>query len=290
MLVMAELTDASKYEIVIERSSGWLKIPWHELWEYRDLLFLLVQRDFISRYKQTILGPLWHLFQPLLTTAVFVIFARAAGISTDGIPAPLFYLCGLLVWNYFSQNITNGGATFVNNAHLFGKVYFPRLIVPISVVIANLVAVALQAIPFLLVLGYYQFFTHGAYQFHLTWLTLLLPLPLIQTCLLSLGISLWMSAATAKFRDLVHLNQYIVQIWMFATPVIYPISRVPIQWRWINWANPVSVPVEAFRLCLLGHGTLELHEIVISSLITLALLLSGIGIFQRVERTVIDIV
>jgi lipopolysaccharide transport system permease protein len=290
MLVMAELTGESKYEIVIERSTGWLKIPWHELWDYRDLLYLLVQRDFISRYKQTILGPLWHLIQPLLTTVVFVIFARAAHIPTDSIPAPLFFLCGLLVWNYFNQNITTGGATFVNNAHLFGKVYFPRLIVPISIVIANLVAVALQAIPFLLVLGYYKFFTHSLDQMHLTWLILLFPLPLIQTCLLSLGIGLWMSAGTAKFRDLVHLNQYIVQIWMFATPVLYPLSIVPAHWRWVNWVNPVSVPVEAFRLCLFGQGSLEPHEIVLSILMTLFLLLSGIAIFQRVERTVIDIV
>ena len=287
---MAELIGEAKYEIVIERSTGWLKVPWQELWDYRDLLVLLVQRDFISRYKQTILGPLWHLLQPLLTTAVFVIFARAVGISTEGIPRPLFFLCGLLMWNYFSQNITTGGATFVNNSHLFGKVYFPRLIVPISVVIANLVAVALQAVPFLIFLGYYKFFTHELDDIHLTWGILLLPLPVIQTCLVSLGISLWMSASTAKFRDLVHLNQYIVQIWMFATPVLYPISIVPSHWRWVNWANPASVPVEAFRLCLFGRGVLEPHEIALSILITLFLLLSGIAIFQRVERTVIDTV
>jgi lipopolysaccharide transport system permease protein len=287
---MAELTGESKYEIVIERSTGWLNVPWHELWDYRDLLYLLVQRDFISRYKQTILGPLWHLLQPLLTTLVFVIFARAAGISTGGLPPPLFFLCGLLLWTYFAQNITTGGATFVNNSHLFGKVYFPRLVVPLSIVIANLVAVALQAVPLLLILAYYKFFTHSLDTIHLTWLILLLPLPLIQTGLLSLGVGLWMSASTAKFRDLVHLNQYIVQIWMFATPVLYPLSLVPVHWRWMNWVNPVSVPVEAFRICLFGRGSLQLHEIVLSNVITLFLLFSGIAIFQRIERTVIDTV
>ena len=286
---MAELNTEAPYEVVIERSTGWLKIPWRELWEYRDLLILLVQRDFISRYKQTILGPVWHLLQPMLTTAIFVVFfSRVAGIPTDGLPPPIFYLCGLLLWNYFAQNITTGGATFVNNSHIFGKVYFPRLIVPVSIVIANLVAFALQVIPFLIFIGYYKLYTHALDKVHLTWLVLLIPLPLLQTALLSLAISLWMSAATAKFRDLVHLNQYIIQIWMFATPIIYPLSKIPAHFRWIVWANPMAVPVQAFRICLLGRGALSATEILLSSVVTLLLLLTGVSLFQRVERTVID--
>lgn len=286
---MAELNTEAPYEIVIERSTGWLKIPWRELWEYRDLLVLLVQRDFISRYKQTLLGPVWHLLQPMLTTAIFVVFfSRVAGIPTDGLPPAVFYLCGLLVWSYFSQNITTGGATFVNNSHIFGKVYFPRLIVPVSIVIANLVAFALQVIPFLICIGYYKLYTHGLDEVHLTWLVLLTPLPLLQAAVLSLAISLWMSAATAKFRDLVHLNQYIIQIWMFATPIIYPLSRFPAHWRWIAWANPMAVPVQGFRICLLGRGDLSATEILLSVLLTLLLLLTGVSLFQRVERTVID--
>src|SRR5882757_3455608 len=142
---MAEVDAPPDYEIVIEASHGWLKIKWDELWEYRDLTLLLVHRDFVSRYKQTALGPLWHILQPLIMALVYtVIFGRIAGISTDGIPQPLFYLCGSLVWNYFAQNITTGGATFVNNAGLFGKVYFPRLVIPISIVVANVIALALQ--------------------------------------------------------------------------------------------------------------------------------------------------
>ena len=286
---MAEVTPATGYEVVIEPSRGWLNLDWRELWAYRDLLVLLVQRDFISRYKQTILGPLWHLIQPVITTAVFVvIFGRIAGISTDEIPQPLFYLCGLLGWNYFSQNISTGGATFVNNAGLFGKVYFPRLIVPVSVIVANLIAFGLQLIPFLAFLAYYKFCTAQADAVRFSWLLLLAPLPLLQTALLSLGVSLWMSASTAKFRDLIHLNQFIIQLWMFATPIIYPLSKVSDRWKWIIWANPMSVPVEAFRICFLGRGTLGPTEIAISALSTLLILATGIAVFQKVEKTVVD--
>jgi len=286
---MAEITAPPTYEIVIQPSRGWLTIDWRELWEYRDLLVLLVQRDFISRYKQTLLGPLWHLLQPVMNAAVyFVIFWLIARIPTDDVPPPLFYLCSQLAWNYFAQNVTIGGATFINNAHLFGKVYFPRLIVPVSVVVANLIAVGLQLVPFILCFAYYRFFTpHGA-TLPLTWWLLLAPLPLFQTALLSLGVSLWMSASTAKYRDLVHLNQYLIQIWMFATPVVWPLSKIPPEWKWIALANPMAVPVEALRICLLGRGTLGATEVIVSILLTLAVLATGIVAFQKVERTVID--
>jgi lipopolysaccharide transport system permease protein len=288
VLLVAHVKSAPGYELIVERSSGWLKVNWRELWEYRDLLVLFVQRDFISRYKQTLLGPAWFLLQPVLTTIVFaVIFGRVAGIPTDGIPGPLFYLCGLLAWNYFSQNITTGGATFVNNSHLFSKVYFPRIMVPVSIVTANLVSFALQCVPFAAFAAYYFLRgQQGAAQ--LTWLALLLPLPLLQIAALSLGVSLWMAASTAKYRDLVHLTAYLTQIWMFATPVIYPLSKVSANWQWLVWANPMSAPVEAFRLCLLGRGTLGATEIGISLAISAALLVTGVTVFQRVERTVVD--
>jgi lipopolysaccharide transport system permease protein len=295
MLVMAEVTTAPstpKYEVLIEPARGWVNLNWRELWEYRDLLYLLVQRDFISRYKQTMLGPLWHLLQPVMNTAVFfVIFGLVAGIPTDGIPKPLFYLCGQLAWNYFSQNVTTGGATFINNAHIFGKVYFPRLIVPISVVVANLIALGLQFIPFLICFVYYEFFANADIP-HPTWLLILTPLPLIQTALFSLGVSLWMSASTAKYRDLVHLNTYIIQIWMFATPVVWPLSKLEKlsePWKILAMANPMAVPVEALRVCLLGvPNVLSATEIIVSLLITLTVLATGIAAFQKVERTVID--
>ena len=286
---MAEVATPPGYEIVIQPSRGWLKIEWRELWEYRDLLVLLVQRDFISRYKQTLLGPLWHLLQPVMNAAVyFVIFGLLAGLSTDGLPPPLFYLCSQLAWNYFAQNVTVGGATFINNAGLFGKVYFPRLLVPVSVVAANLIAVALQFIPLILCFAYYRLLTPHAAALPVTWLVLLAPLPLLQTALLSLGVSLWMSASTAKYRDLVHLNQYLIQIWMFVTPVVWPLSKIPPQWKWIALANPMAVPVEGLRICLLGRGTLGATEIAVSILVTLVVLATGLAAFQKVERTVID--
>jgi lipopolysaccharide transport system permease protein len=289
MLVMAEVDATPEYEIIIEPSQGWLKIRWEELWEYRDLTMLLVQRDFISRYKQTALGPLWHVLQPLVMALVYaVIFGRIAGIPTDGIPMPLFYLCGLLAWNYFAQNITLGGATFINNAGLFGKVYFPRLVVPISIVVANLIALALQVIPFALFYIYYKLSGDHAPTVQMTWTCLLIPLPLLQVAVLSLGVSLLMAASTAKYRDLVHLNQFIIQVWFFVTPIIFPLSKIPQQWHWLVWANPMSVPVEAFRILLLGHGSLQLTEIVISVAITVFTLLAGLLAFQRVERTVVD--
>ena len=288
MLLLADVKSAPGYELIVERSHGWLKVRWRELWDYRDLLLLLVQRDFISRYKQTLLGPLWFLLQPVLTTAVFaIVFGRFAGLPTDGIPGPLFYLCGLLAWNYFSQNITTGGATFVNNAHLFNKVYFPRILVPVSIVVANLVSFALQLVPFVLFAAFY-FLSGKQGAAVLSWAVLLLPLPLLQIAALSLGVSLWMAASTAKYRDLVHLTAYLTQIWMFATPIIYPLSKVSAAWRWVVWANPMSVPVEAFRLCLLGRGTLAPPEVALSLGLTAALLISGIAVFQRVERTVVD--
>jgi lipopolysaccharide transport system permease protein len=286
---MAEVTAAPpEFEVVIQPSHG-VHFPWREMWDYRDLLYVLVQRDFISRYKQTILGPLWHLLQPVITAAVFVVvFGGIAGIPTDGIPRLLFYLCGLLGWSYFSQNITAGGATFVNNAHLFGKVYFPRIIVPVSIILSNLIAFALQLIPFLTCLIYYKLFTHDADNVSVDWRLLLVPLPLFQIAMLSLGVSLWMSASTAKYRDLVHLNQYIIQIWMFATPVFYPLSKVSHHWAWLIWANPMSVPTEAFRICFLGRGTLHPPEIIISVAITILVTATGLFAFQKIERTVVD--
>jgi lipopolysaccharide transport system permease protein len=281
--------ESPQHETIIEPSRGWLSIRWRELWEYRDLLLLLVHRDFVSRYKQTILGPLWFILQPLLTTAIFfVVFGRVAGIPTGGIPAPLFYLCGLLGWNYFSQNVTAAGATFVNNSQLFGKVWFPRLIVPIAVVVANLVSFALQMIPFIACAIYYRLQPETAAAVNPDWRILLAPLPLIHLGVLSLGVSLLISASTAKYRDLVHLTQYLVQLWMFASPIIYPLSRASDKYAWIIHLNPVSVPIESFRITLLGQGHVSQEDVLISVAITLLLFVTGLAAFQKVERTVVD--
>jgi lipopolysaccharide transport system permease protein len=286
---MAEVTAAPDYEIVIERSRSWFGLDWRELWEYRDLLRLLVRRDFLSKYKQTLLGPLWFLVQPLLTTAIFVIiFGRVAGIPTDGIPAPLFYLCSLLAWNYFAQNVTVGATTFTANASLFGKVYFPRLVVPVATVVSNLLAFALQCLPFVAFFIYYKFFTAEGAAIQPDWRIVFAPLLLLQASLFSLGVSLWMSASTAKYRDLVHLNQFIVQLWMFATPVIYPLSKIPPRWEWLAWLNPMAAVVEGFRISLLGRGTLSVGTVIISVAATLLVTLTGIVAFHKAARTAVD--
>jgi lipopolysaccharide transport system permease protein len=285
---MAELAGTSEYEVVIEPKRGWLRLDLRELWEYRDLLVLLLRRDLLARYQQTLLGPVWHLLQPVLTMAVFVIiFARVAGLSTGGVPAPLFYLSGLLAWNYFAQNITTASGTFLNNQGLFSKVWFPRLVVPISAIASNLVSFALQMIPFVIFAAYYAA-VHGVIVF--TWRLALFPFAALHVAAVSLGVGLWMAAFTARYRDLLHLNQFLVQLWMFATPVIYPISKIPARWSWLAWMNPVAAPVEAFRWCLLGGGSFDPRLLGTSLLITGVLLLTGLIAFQRASRSAVDIV
>jgi lipopolysaccharide transport system permease protein len=280
-----------EYEVVIAPARAWDLQSWRELWEYRDLLVLLVRRDYVTRYRQTLLGPAWYVLQPIAMTAVFwVVFARFLGVPTDGAPAPLFFLSGLILWNYFSQNLIVGGATFINNSHVFGKVWFPRTIIPLATIISNLLTVVLQLGPFLLFFAYYKLFTTQAEEVHIGKAVILAPLALLHAALLSLGISLLVAASTARFRDLIHLNQYLVQLWMFATPVIYPLSRVPARWRWLVWGNPVSVPVETLRIALLGRGSLEVGPVIFSGGAALLLLVAGLVTFQRAERTAMDTV
>ena len=277
------------YEVIIEARHGWLRVDFRELWEYRDLLAILVRRDFLAKYKQTVLGPLWFILQPLLSTLVFtVVFNKVAGIGTDGIPPVLFYLCGLLSWGYFSQNITTGSVTFTANAHLFGKVWFPRLVVPIATVVSNLVALGLQFAVFLLFLAW---FAIRGEPVHIGAQCLLIAPLLLITGALSLGLGLLISASTAKYRDLSHLTPIILQLWLFATPVIYPLSKLTGgdgRWAWIAWANPMAPVVEGFRFALLGKGTWEGPMLLVSAVVTVFLLLLGIVAFSQAERTVAD--
>jgi lipopolysaccharide transport system permease protein len=286
---MAEISAQPEYEIVIEPSHGWLAVRWRELWEYRDLLYLLVQRDFLAKYKQTILGPLWFILQPLLTTAIFVlIFTRVAQLPTDGIPAPLFFLCGLVIWNYFAKSVSSGSATFTTNAHIFGKVYFPRLIMPAATVLSNLASFALQLLPFAAMFAWYRLATPFGPELQLSRRMLYMPLLLAQTSLFAFGVSLWLSAASVKYRDLVHLNAFLLQLWMFATPVILPLSRSPKSLGWLVWLNPMAPVVEAFRIALLGRGTLDPGALLASVCLTLFVTFTGIAVFQRSARTAMD--
>lgn len=280
-----------KYEIVIKPTTGFLRLDLKAVWQYRDLLGLLVHRDFVAKYKQTILGPAWFVLQPLLTTLVFtLIFSGVAKIPTDGLPPALFYMCGLLGWNYFAQTFTSTSATLVANAGIFGKVYFPRLVVPLSTVIANMLAFGLQIATFAGFYAYYKLFTPLGGGFGLSGWLVWLPLLLLQTAALSLGVGLWLSALTAKYRDFTFLTPFIVQLWMYATPVIYPLSKIPERWHWLAVLNPMAAIVEAFRLMLLGRGLVVPAYALVSVGLTVVLLGTGLLIFNKVQKTFVDTV
>lgn len=277
-----------EFEIVIRPSRGWFQLGLGDLWHYRDLLLILVQRDFSAKYKQTVLGPVWFVLQPLLTTAVFtVVFGRVAKIPTDGLPPVLFYMAGLVAWNYFAQTFQTTSMTLVTNAAMFGKVYFPRLIVPLATVLSNLIAFALQLGTFLILWLYCKFQMPNA-DFTLSPAVFLFPFLVLQLAALSLGAGLWMTSLTVKYRDFVHLSVFLIQLWMFATPVIYPFSQIPERWRLLAALNPMSIPIEATRLMFLGRGVLEPALLAISLGVTVIILLSGALLFNRVERTFVD--
>lgn len=278
------------YEIILRPETSWINLELKGIWHYRDLLLLMVWRDFSAKYKQTILGPLWFLLQPLLMTLVFtVIFGKVAGLSTDGLPPLLFYLCGQLSWNYFATNFNSNSSTLVTHAALFSKVYFPRLIVPLSALISNLFTFGIQLVLFI---GFYLYFknTSGSAHFGANWRALFLPLILLQTALLSLGVGLILSAITAKYRDLTHILSLLIQLWMYATPVIIPLSKFPEKWRWVLALNPMTTIVESTRLMLLGNGTVHPDHLIYSIAVTLLLLVIGLLVFGRVEKTFVDTV
>lgn len=276
---------------LIRPRRSWLRIPWREIAEYRDLLWIMIRRDFSIRYKQTLLGPAWYVIQPLLHTAVFtVVFARWAKVPTDAVPPPLFYLAGSLIWNYFAQSLSTTANTLVGNASLFGKVYFPRLIIPISKVISGLFGLLIQAVTLAGFWIYFKVFTAAGPTFTLRPTIVLLPVWLLQSGALALGVGLWLSAGSAKYRDLAFVVGFLTQLWMYATPVIWPLSMLPPRAR--TWAvlNPMAVPVEACRSALLGTRPLLSGPAILSGVLTFALLLSGIFVFNRTERSFMDTV
>lgn len=287
---MSEPTpDLPIEEVVIRPSRSWFQLDLKALWHYRDMLRFLVMRDFVSKYKQTILGPAWFVIQPLLMTLVFtVIFGRVAGLSTDGLPQPLFYLCGMLGWTYFATCFQGTSTQLITNANLYRKVYFPRMVVPISVVVSNLIAYAIQLVTFLCFWAYYHFFTDAGESFGIDWTLAFLPLVILQTAAFSLGVGLWMSALTAKYRDLQQISAFLIQVWMYVTPVIYPTSVIPEHLRWLVFLNPMAAIVEAYRGMFLGVATLTTTDVWVSATLTLFVLLSGILIFNRIQRDFVD--
>lgn len=273
---------------IIRNKNGWFDLQLGELWRYRDLIMLFVRRDFVAIYKQTILGPFWFLLQPLISTLVFtVIFGQIAKIPTDGIPQPLFYMSGLVAWNYFSACLSNTSNTFIANAGIFGKVYFPRLAVPVSVVIINLLTFAIQFTLLLMLIFYFSL--RGA-PIHFTNLMFLIPLLIIQMAALGLGLGILVSALTTRYRDLAFVMTFGVQLWMYATPIVYPLSQVPSHLYPLVMANPMTAIIEAFRSAMLGNGSFSGTSLAISVAETAVILFLGIIVFSRVEKSFMDTV
>jgi lipopolysaccharide transport system permease protein len=274
------------WDLVIKGHTSLFDIKFYDLWRYRDLLLLFVKRDFISFYKQTILGPLWFFIQPILTTIVFsFVFGKLAGISTDGLPKFLFYLSGITAWNYFSDCLTKTSTVFKDNANIFGKVYFPRLIMPLSIVTSNLVRFGVQLVMLLLMMGYFAL--QGA-DFHVTYALLFFPFLVLLMALLGLGLGLIITAMTTKYRDLSFLVTFGVQLLMYATTVIYPLSAAPAAYKKYIELNPMTGIIEAFRFAFLGKGEFTLWSIGYSVLFTIVVLFFGILIFNKTEKNFVD--
>jgi len=276
-----------RFDVVIVPKTGWFDINLQELWKYRDLITLFVKRNFISQYKQTILGPAWAIVQPLLTTVIFtIIFGSMAGLSADGVPSFLFYMSGTIAWTYFSTCLTNTADTFTRNAAILGKVYFPRLVMPISTVLTNLIALSIQFLMFLYFLFYY--WLKG--EVHPNLYVLLVPILVLQMAMLSLGSGIIISALTTKYRDLQMLVGFGVQLWMYGTPVAYDIRIIPQKYMGLYMLNPMTPVINTFRTALLGIGGFQLRYYLSGLALTIIILFAGIVLFNHVEKTFMDTV
>jgi lipopolysaccharide transport system permease protein len=275
-------------EIRIRARNGWLWLDWRGLVDYRDLVFLLIRRDFVSKYTQTILGPAWAVVSPVATAVVFaVVFSRVLGVSTDGVPPQLFYLCGLLGWNYFNQTLNATSNTLRSNYNLFSKVYFPRLAVPLALAFANLAAAGVQLVTFGTVFAA-AVLIDPSITARPSWTALALPFLFLHLGALALGAGLLLSAVTAKYRDFQHVAPFILNLLLYVTPVIYPISKIPEQWRWIAAVNPVSSVIEAFRAVLLGTPGFNPSYYALSLVVTAGVFFIGVGLYQKLARDFVD--
>lgn len=275
-------------EYRIRPRSGWLWLDWKGLVEYRDLIVLLVRRDFVSKYKQTILGPAWAVVTPIVTAVVFAqVFGKVLKVSTDGVPPSLFYLCGLLGWNYFNQTLSATSNTLRGNYGLFSKVYFPRLVTPLALAISNLAAAGVQLLTFTAVYAVATM-SNPDLAARPTWGVLLLPFLFLHLSMLALGGGLIMSAMTAKYRDFQHVSPFVLNLLMYVTPVIYPMSQIPEKWRWLAAVNPVAPVVEAFRAALLGTPSFDAGFYGLSVAISAAVFFIGVGYYQKLARDFVD--
>jgi lipopolysaccharide transport system permease protein len=280
--------DLQEWQSEIKSKDKLLSINIKEVWQYRDLLFMLVKKDYVTFYKQTILGPIWFFVQPILTTIIYVLlFGQIAKLSTDGTPQIAFYMAGITIWNYFSEVLTKTSTVFKDSAHIMGKVYFPRIIMPLSIVVSGLIKFTIQFALFVTVVLYFTW-VKGSIQPNL-WI-LATPLTILLMAGLSLGLGMFFSSLTTKYKDLVFLLNFGIQLFMYASPVIYSISSIPDRFKWVINANPLTGIIECFRYGFLGSGSFDPFSLVISTVVTIILLFLGVVIFNKVEKTFMDTV
>ena len=286
---MKKDNQSDDWDLVIKGHTSLFDIRFQDIWQYRDLLGMFVKRDFVSFYKQTILGPLWFFIQPIFTTIVFTfVFGNLAGISTDGLPQQLFYLTGITSWNYFSDCLTKTSTVFKDNANIFGKVYFPRLIMPLSIVVSNLVRFGVQLLLLIVMMIYFSIFPAVGTHFEVTLAIVFFPVLVLLMALLGLGMGLIITAVTTKYKDLTFLVTFGVQLLMYGTTVIYPLSAAPEKYKNIISLNPMTGIIEAFRYAFLGKGEFSFSSISYSIIVTLTVLFAGILIFNKTEKNFVD--
>lgn len=282
------MSNSEKWDSIIEPERSVAAIDLKTVWKYRDLLFLFVKRDIVALYKQTILGPIWFVIQPVLTTITYyIIFVLIARIPTDGIPPVLFYMSGIILWNYFSDCLFKTSDTFIANAGIFGKVYFPRLIIPFSIVISNSIKLLIQTALFFAIWIFY--YSKGS-DIHLQWSILLLPVLLFLIAGHSLAAGIIISSLTTKYRDLKFLLQFGLQLLMYASPIVYPLSKVPEQYRWVALMNPMTSIIEAFKYSVFGTGIYDPIYLLINFGVLMVVLYLGFIIFNKVEKSFLDTV
>jgi lipopolysaccharide transport system permease protein len=281
-------TNKENWSIEIKPKKKWLDVDLKGIWRYRDLYYMYVKRDIITVYKQTILGPLWFLIQPILTTIMYMfVFGGLAGISTDGVPQPLFYMSGILLWNYFNAAFMVSSNVFTANASVFGKVYFPRLVVPLSGITSNLIKFGIQLLLFIIIYLYY--YIQGV-NLSINWSILLFPLLILMIALHAMSWGLIISALTTKYRDLTQLVAFGIQLFMYLTPVIYPLSAAPEKYRIFISLNPLTPIFETFKYSCMGSGSLDWLGLGYSFIVLMITLFLSIIIFNRVERNFMDTV
>jgi lipopolysaccharide transport system permease protein len=269
--------------VTIEPTKSWVALRLGDLWQYRELLYFLIWRDVKVRYKQTLLGAAWAILQPLLTMVIFtLLFGRLAGIKSDGIPYPIFAYAGLLIWTFFANAVSNSGNSLVSSANLVTKIYFPRMIIPGAAVGACLVDFVISFVILVPLMIYYEI--------RVSAMLVMVPVLIALATLLAIGVGMWLSALNVKYRDIRYAIPFLTQLWMFASPVIYPASMIPEKWRWILMLNPLTGLIENLRIALFAGRSFEWKSLIVSAAITFILLVYSAYSFRRVERTFADIV